>query len=420
MSDAHASIAGRKLAVLRKAAIGAVVDDHVKLTGSPSNPKRRGRCPFHNGESASFGIRAVGPPESHFAHCFGCGWHGDAIKFLADIKGWEWIEALKVLEREYGLAEGGLPAPAGRGPVQRERDPAAGRREREPDFVDPLEFGRLLWRIARREDAKARCYFEGRGIPAAVLTADRLASFRFVGLGPVAAWERGRGPSSVPQAPALVALVREPRLLGDPALLEWVPVGVHVTFLNAEGTGTMLRRKPWAKRDDPEPMMPKRKMLGPVGHGAVLLGEYRPDAALYVGEGNETVLSGMDMAGAGPEAVGVATLSLDNLQGFPKRWRNGALPLHAIEPDPERGPFRVPGHRGPVTGLIDADMSELKRQKLVEHKGGPVVERALTQAERAHLCAELFVKGWRAAGCAARAIRPCWGMDFNDAVRSAA
>jgi DNA primase len=200
--------------------------------------------------------------------------------------------------------------------------------------------------------------------------------------------------------------------------LEFVPCGLHVTFLNPDGTGTMVRRKPWAKPDEADPLFAKRKMLGPVGRGAVLLGEWHADAPLYVGEGNETVLSAMALADAPSEAVGIATLSLDNLQGAARKWSGGIWPLFKIEPDPEGKPcFSIPGQRGPVRVLVDSDMAPLKGQKLVERKGGPIIERAITGAERARICAELAVKGWRAIGASdVTALRAPLGMDFNDAI----
>lgn len=419
------SLQSRIAAVRRELPIADLVARDTKLLGGVK--QRRCICPFHQGSSASFAVY----PGAGRAYCFGCQWTGDVIGYVRDRKGLSFIDALAECEREAGLSDTGASA-AGRGPVVRARNPAgAARRTRE--FVEPLVLARLLWRISRAEPDKVHRYFTGRGVPDAVLTPARLAAFRYVGLGPVMPWEQGSGPASVPQAPALVALVRVPQLLPDSdgvERLKFLPVGVHVTFLNPDGTGTMIRRKPWAKRDDPDPLMPKRKMLGPGGRGCVLLGDYGPAARLWVGEGNETVLSAMALAGADDAAVGVATLSLDNLQGTPAKWRNGALPLHAIEC--ARPPFLIHGHSGPVTGLIDSDMSPLRGPLdpktgqylgllLVERKGGPLLRRAITGAERARICGELLVKGWRAAGAGpVEALRAPMGMDFNDAVRCAA
>lgn len=417
----------RKARVKERVSLVALVERHVKLSGSSSAKNRRGKCPFHSGNSASFSVKTG----QDFAHCFGCSWNGDAIRFTMDIAGLSFMDALQELEASIG--EGAAPAARGAGPVQRERNPTVRRGE---DPVDSITMGRWIWKHARPDHRAVRRYMEGRGVPARMLVDDRLQAFRYLAECPCHAWKPGRDPRKVIHAPAVIALVTEARLDGEPAELRFVPVGLHVTYLDPSGQATMKRRAPWAKADDADPWLPKRRMLGPVGRGAVMLGIYRPDAALWVGEGNETVLSGMALAGAGDDDVGVATLSLDNLQGHPRLWqgRYGRIwPLYDVRPDPDKQPlYAVPGHAGPVVGLIDSDMSPLRGVKdmatgeplgesLVERKGGPILRRAITGAERATMCGELFVKGWRAAGVhQVRAVRAPLGMDFNDAVRGEA
>lgn len=470
------STAQRIAAVKARVSIGAVVGRDVKLSGSSSSAQRRGPCPFHHGKSASFALVNAASGDG-FGYCFGCQWSGDVLTYLQDAKGWSFADALAALESEAGLSDHAVAAPE-RGPVQRERNPTRVAR-REKVLVETLDMARAIWRRARPDHAAVRRYFTGRGVPAAVLSDARLAQFRFLGACPLMQWEL-RGPDDsrawprdTLNAPAVVAMVRRPVWLRDgmagqpddgdrrhgaagdispgdqTGRLEFVPCGLHVTYLDPDGTGTMVRRKPWAKPDDPDPLFPKRKMLGPIGHGAVLLGEYHPAAHLWVGEGNETVLSGMALGavrhaaeGRGPanvrpaasmpgalahlgelpaDWVGVATLSLDNLQGAPAKWNGGIWPLHALRGDPERPGFTIPAHRGPVTGLIDSDMAPLANQKVVERKGGPILTRALIGAERAAICGELFVHSWRAAGVhAVRAARAPLGMDFNDAIRAEA
>ena len=89
--------------------------------------------------------------------------------------------------------------------------------------------------------------------------------------------------------------------------------------------------------------------------------------------------------------------------------------------------FPAPGIET-VVGLIDADMKPLRGpidpqsgehrgMAVIERKGGPVVQRTISSAERTTLCGALFVHAWRAAGSRARAMRPRMGQDFNDAVR---
>ncbi len=394
--------------------IVAIVGKAVKLHG-PRHP--RGQCPFHGSKSDSLAVY----PEKGTARCWGCGWGGDAIRFVQDHYGLPFIEALRQVEEGSGGA--GLAAQ----PVRREKQ-ARPRRDDAP-YIEPIDLGRWLWRHARADLAAARSYFTARGVPIDLLTEQRLANIRFVALGPIACWRSDRGPGSVPQAPALVALVRSAPGGANPP---WQPQGVHVTFLAPDLCGKMVRR-----RGDGE-TYPERKMLGPMAGGCVLLpgatsAEDRLDPAcpLFDGEGLETVLSGMALAGAGAEASGLAALSLDSLQGFP-RLIKGALPLHDPEPDlsPQRQRAIAFAHDGPVTVLVDADMRPIRGPRdqrtgafqgvpVIEARRAPIIRRTITGAERAAVCAALSVKAWRAVGARARAVRPRMGQDFNDAVREA-
>ena len=409
-----------------------------KVTKLSGGEKRRGTCPLHGSKSASLAVDI----KKQTATCWGCQWRGDVIEFVMAHQGVDFVGAIEHL--------GGGPSTGsgltGNAKVLRERNPAK-RRAREIELVDSFDAGRWIWGRAHADVAAARRYFLGRGVPGAVLSDARLREFRFIGECPLMAWEKGGDPlrsrnGSVLHNPALVALIRVPMLRqaqdSCANFVEFVPTGCHVTYLSPDGSGSMRRRRPWAKPDDDDPHFPKRKMFGASKGGCVLLGEYAANAPLFIGEGNETVLSGMFLqhpqdrsVDHAPDAVGVATLSLDTLQGRPVRWKGGVLPLFDIKPDPQAPPFVIAGHRGPVTGLIDSDMSPLKGpivpstrsgqtpvyrgMPLVERKGGPIVNRWLTGAERARICGELVVKGWRAAGVSdVTAVRAPMGKDFND------
>lgn len=57
------------------------------------------RCPFHDERSASFTVS----PTKQFYHCFGCGAHGGAIKFLMDYDRLEFTDAVEELASRIGL-----------------------------------------------------------------------------------------------------------------------------------------------------------------------------------------------------------------------------------------------------------------------------------------------------------------------------
>ncbi|MEB3702176.1 DNA primase [Candidatus Bealeia paramacronuclearis] len=77
--------------------LSEIVSRQVKLI-------RRGReytglCPFHTEKSPSFTVN----DQKSFYHCFGCGAHGDALKFLMEIEKYSYREALEELAQKAGL-----------------------------------------------------------------------------------------------------------------------------------------------------------------------------------------------------------------------------------------------------------------------------------------------------------------------------
>jgi len=79
------------------------------LIGRTVKVTRAGReykacCPFHNEKTPSFTIN----DEKGFYHCFGCGAHGDAIRWMTDQRGLSFMDAVKELAAEAGME---VPAP---------------------------------------------------------------------------------------------------------------------------------------------------------------------------------------------------------------------------------------------------------------------------------------------------------------------
>src|ERR1041384_5664628 len=67
-------------------------------------------CPFHNEKTPSFTIN----DEKGFYHCFGCGAHGDAIRWMTDQRGLAFMDAGKELAEAAG---GGGAGPGPRAPA---------------------------------------------------------------------------------------------------------------------------------------------------------------------------------------------------------------------------------------------------------------------------------------------------------------
>ena len=78
-------------ALLARTDIVAVVGSFVAL--KKAGKEFSGLCPFHGEKTPSFTVI----PDKHFAHCFGCGWSGDAIKFLQEVEGIEFRAACERL-----------------------------------------------------------------------------------------------------------------------------------------------------------------------------------------------------------------------------------------------------------------------------------------------------------------------------------
>jgi DNA primase len=138
--------------------LAGVVGRKVKL-------ERRGRelkgcCPFHNEKTPSFHVY-----EDHY-HCFGCGAHGDAISFLREQEGLDFMGAVRLL-----AAEAGMEVP------ERPADPADRRRA---DVRAVLEAAADWYQaqLAAIIGAEARAYLAARGID------DTLAHHFELGLAP--------------------------------------------------------------------------------------------------------------------------------------------------------------------------------------------------------------------------------------------
>ncbi|MEO6353751.1 MAG: DNA primase [Oxalobacteraceae bacterium] len=84
--------------LLSRVDIVEVVGRYVPLKKGGAN--FMGLCPFHNEKSPSFTVS----PTKQFYHCFGCGVHGTAIGFLMEYSGSGFVDAVKDLAQNVGLA----------------------------------------------------------------------------------------------------------------------------------------------------------------------------------------------------------------------------------------------------------------------------------------------------------------------------
>jgi DNA primase len=128
--------------------LSSVIGRQVKL--SRAGREWKACCPFHNEKTPSFTIN----DEKGFYHCFGCGAHGDAIRFLTDARGLPFMDAVKELADAAGME---VPAP----------DPRAQQKaERAKDLYDVMVAASHWFeeQLGGIDGDEARKYLQQRGI----------------------------------------------------------------------------------------------------------------------------------------------------------------------------------------------------------------------------------------------------------------
>lgn len=138
--------------LLARVDVVEVVGRYVQLKKGGAN--FMGLCPFHGEKSPSFSVS----PAKQFFHCFGCGKNGNAIGFLMEHAGMNFVEAVKDLAQGVGLQ---VPE-EDISPQDRER--AAQQREKQATLTDVLEKAGEAYRKHLKSSPKAVDYLKGRGL----------------------------------------------------------------------------------------------------------------------------------------------------------------------------------------------------------------------------------------------------------------
>ncbi|MFG6176641.1 DNA primase [Halomonas sp. THAF12] len=142
--------------LLARVDVVEVVGERVKLKKAGRN--HSGLCPFHQEKSPSFTVSA----DKQFYHCFGCGAHGNALRFLMEYDKLRFPEAVEQLAARLGLEV----------PREGADDPRAQARERKrKEGVNLLELSASFFRERLRmpEGQGAREYLERRGLSSEVV-----------------------------------------------------------------------------------------------------------------------------------------------------------------------------------------------------------------------------------------------------------
>lgn len=139
-------------------ALSDIIRGKVKLT--QKGKEFTGLCPFHNEKTPSFTVN----DEKGFYHCFGCGAHGDIIKFIMDSEKMPFMEAIEYLAGKAGLS---MPKPSA---AQVERD------QKQVKLTEIMEVACQFYQdhLFGLGGTAAREYLMSRGISGHVAKAFRL------------------------------------------------------------------------------------------------------------------------------------------------------------------------------------------------------------------------------------------------------
>lgn len=130
----------------------SLVGSYIKLEKSGVNFKAR--CPFHGEKTASFYVS----PTREIWHCFGCGKGGDIFKFVMEMDGLDFPEALKLLAERAGVEL---------------RPDSSGERSIRTRLIGLLEEASLFFEETLESEKEVKAYLKKRGV-----TDETIKSFR--------------------------------------------------------------------------------------------------------------------------------------------------------------------------------------------------------------------------------------------------
>lgn len=137
--------------------VSDVIGKRIKLTRAGREYK--GCCPFHHEKTPSFYVN----DQKGFYHCFGCGVHGDVIRFLTDHDNMAFMDAVEQLANQAGMQ---VPRPS---PEEQKKF------QRQMSLYDLMEAATKFYeaQLHRAENRKILEYLLTRGI-----SLETIKSFR--------------------------------------------------------------------------------------------------------------------------------------------------------------------------------------------------------------------------------------------------
>src|SRR5579872_1111571 len=130
-----------------------VIGDYVRLRRVGATGRYIGLCPFHQEKTPSFSVNQA----RQFYKCFGCGVGGDALKFVMEIDGLTFPEALKLLADRNGIA------------MPKRTEYADAESRLRGALLEMHEIAAELYHSNLRNAPEARAYLNRRGVTAELI-----------------------------------------------------------------------------------------------------------------------------------------------------------------------------------------------------------------------------------------------------------
>ncbi len=141
-----------------KVSLSSVIGKRVKLT--KKGTRAVGLCPFHREKTPSFNVN----DDEGFYHCFGCGVSGDAINFLRETNGLNFVDAVKELATLAGISMPEI------GPIDKAKQ------ARQQNFLSCIDLAASFFQsnLKIEQGKKALNYLKQRGLSDKIINEYRL------------------------------------------------------------------------------------------------------------------------------------------------------------------------------------------------------------------------------------------------------
>ena len=138
--------------------LSSIIGKRVKLTKKGS--RFVGLCPFHGEKTPSFNVN----DDEGFYHCFGCGVSGDAISYLRETDGIDFIESVRELAGIAGMAMPEI------GPIDKAKQ------ERHKNLLSCLDYAASFFQgnLQKIDGQRAHNYLRERGLSEQIIAEFRL------------------------------------------------------------------------------------------------------------------------------------------------------------------------------------------------------------------------------------------------------